>query len=78
MDEARLPLRLWLSKMEQTFSVPVTAEQAAVLVQRSVIPNQGQLPFDTNIPAGNVPRMPKVDLDAYASAQAYGVRQRAA
>lgn len=63
----------FIDYVAQTFSVPVTAEQAAILVQRSVIENQGQLPFSTDIPPGNVPRMPKVNLDAYASAQAYGV-----
>ena len=63
----------WIDHVAQTFTVPLTAEQVAVMVQRSVIPNQGQLPGYAAPGAGKVPPFPEVEIDGYKSAQAYGV-----
>lgn len=62
----------WFAAMEGLKTARLTAEQVAVLVQRSVIPNQGELPFSTDIPRGNVPPMPQVPIDGYAHAAAHG------
>lgn len=62
----------WIERVAETFTVPLSAENAAVMIQRSVIPNQGQLPDIEPPGPGNVPRYPQVEIDAYASAQAYG------
>jgi hypothetical protein len=47
---------------------PLTPDQIAVAIQRSLIPNQGQLPFDTTVPAGRIQPMPVTHMDAYAAA----------
>lgn len=63
----------WIDRVAQTFSVPLTAAEAAIAIHHDVIPNQGQLPgLDLNT-TGKVLRFPQVNIDAYASAQAYGV-----
>jgi hypothetical protein len=63
----------FVDAMEQTFSVPLTGADVAAMIQRSVIPNQGQLPGIDLVTTGRVPRFPQVDIDAYKSAQAYGM-----
>jgi hypothetical protein len=62
----------WIARIEQTFSVPLTAAEAAVAIHHHVIPNQGQLPGLDLSTTGKVLRFPLVPLDAYASAQSYG------
>lgn len=62
----------WVAALGGLKAAKLTPEQVAVLVQRSVIPNQGELPFDTTIPRGNVPPMPQVAIDGYAHAAAHG------
>lgn len=64
---------VWMRRVAETFTVPLTAEQVAVMVQRSVIPNQGQLPGVAKAARGKVPVFPEVAIDGYHSAQAYGV-----
>jgi len=63
----------WIDRVAKTFSVPLTAEQAAVAIHHDVIPNQGQLPGLDLTTTGKVLRFPVVPIDAYKSAQAYGV-----
>lgn len=62
----------WQDRMVKTFSVPLTAQEVAVMVQRGVLPNEGQLPVGPPTTVGQVPPMPVVNLSAYESAQAYG------
>lgn len=62
----------WIDHYEQTFAVPLTAEQAAVAIHHHVIPNQGQLPGLDLTTTGKVLRFPLVPIDAYKAAQAYG------
>lgn len=63
----------FIDHVAQTFSVPLTAEQVAIAVHRSVIQNQGQLPDLPPVGPGKVPRYPEPNIDAYKSAEAYGV-----
>ncbi len=74
LRKAGIDTRYW-GPLEQTFIVPLTAENVAVMVQRSIIPNQGQLPGYRAPGPGKVPAMPEVPIDAYKSALAYGVSQ---
>lgn len=62
----------WIDHVQQTFAVPLTAEQAAVAIHHHVIPNQGQLPGLDLETTGKVLRFPLVPIDAYQAAQAYG------
>ena len=63
----------WIDRIAQTFSVPLTAAEAAVAIHHNVIPNQGQLPGLDLQTTGKVLRFPQVPIDAYKSAEAYGV-----
>lgn len=63
----------FIDRVAQTFSVPLTAEEVAVAIHRSVIANQGQLPDLPPVGPGKVLRYPEVPIDAYTSAKAYGV-----
>jgi len=63
----------WIDRVAQTFSVPLTPAEAAVAIHHDVIPNQGQLPGLDLQTTGKVLRFPIVNIDAYASAQAYGM-----
>jgi hypothetical protein len=63
----------FIDRIALTFSVPLTAEEVAVMVQRGVLPNEGQLPVGPPTTVGLVPPMPVVNLSAYDSAQAYGL-----
>lgn len=63
----------WIDRIAQTFSVPLTAAEAAVAIHHHVIPNQGQLPGLDLTTTGKVLRFPLVPIDAYKSAEAYGV-----
>ena len=62
----------WIDRLEQTYSIPLTAAEAAIAIHHNVIPNQGQLPgLDLNT-TGKVLRFPQVPIDAYRSAEAHG------
>lgn len=62
----------WIDRLEQTYSVPLTAAEVAIAVHHNVIANQGQLPgLDLNT-TGKVLRFPQVPIDAYRSAEAHG------
>ena len=63
----------FIDRIAETYSVPLTAEEVAVMVQRGVLPNEGQLPVGPPTTVGLVPPMPVVNLSAYDSAQAYGL-----
>lgn len=63
----------WIDRLAKTFGVPITAEEAAVAIHRSAIPNQGQLPDLPPVGPGKVLRYPEVPIDGYESAKAYGV-----
>jgi hypothetical protein len=62
----------WIDHLEQTYSVPLTAAEAAVAIHHHVIPNQGQLPGLDLETTGKVLRFPLVPIDAYRSAEAHG------
>lgn len=63
----------WIDRVAQTFSVPLTPAEAAVAIHHDVIPNQGQLPGLDLTTTGKVLRFPVVPIDAYKSAEAYGM-----
>lgn len=63
----------WIDRVAETFSVPLTAAEAAVAIHHHVIPNQGQLPGLDLSTTGKVLRFPLVPIDAYKSAEAYGM-----
>jgi len=62
----------WIDRLEKTYSVPLTAAEAAVAIHHHVIPNQGQLPGLDLETTGKVLRFPLVPIDAYRSAEAHG------
>lgn len=63
----------FIDYVARTYAVPLTAEEVAVAIHRSVILNQGQLPDLPPVGPGKILRYPEVPIDAYKSAEAYGV-----
>lgn len=64
LRKAKLETR-WDGPLADLKHVYLSPDVLAVMLQRSVIPNQGQLPGVNLDTTGRVPRFPQVDLDAY-------------
>ena len=67
---------MWDTALTDLQNVYLSPDILAVMLQRSVIPNQGQLPGVSPAGPGNVPRFPQVSIDAYAMAKTFGWDQQ--
>ena len=63
---------MWDDAITNLQHVYLSPDILAVMLQRNVIPNQGQLPGITLDTTGRVPRFPHVPIDAYSMAQTFG------
>ena len=63
---------MWDAALTDLENVYLDPAILAVMLQRNVIPNQGQLPGVTLSTAGKVERFPHVPIDAYAMAKTFG------
>lgn len=66
---------MWDDAITELQNVYLDPAILAVMLQRNVIPDQGQLPGVTLDTTGNVPRFPQVPIDAYAMAAKFGWSQ---
>ena len=62
----------WDQALADLANVYLSPDILAVMLQRAVIPNQGQLPGADLTTTGLVPRFPQVPIDAYAMAKTFG------
>ena len=65
----------WDDAIRDLLHVYLSPDILAVMLQRNVIPNQGQLPGVELDTTGRVPRFPHVPIDAYAMAKTFGWSQ---
>lgn len=63
---------MWDGALTDLQNVYLSPDILAVMLQRNVIPNQGQLPGVDLSTTGKVPRFPHVPIDAYAMASTFG------
>lgn len=59
--------------IRQLAQQPLGVEAVATMIQRGIIPDQGQLPFAPNTAGADVPPMPVVNIDANEQAAWWGI-----